>query len=608
MMNYPLRFVAVIISFFLFVEATAQKKKPVNAFAGLDTAVSRILKEWHAAGVAVAVVDKNKVIYSKGFGFKDYENKTPVTPNTLFAIGSCTKAFTSSLLGILNKEGKVDFDKPVHTYLPAVQFYNDELTDKVTLRDMMSHRTGLPRHDFSWYLFTTPSRDSLVQRIRYLQPSAGLREKWQYNNFMFLLQGVVAEKITGKSWEKNIQEKIFIPVGMSSSNTSIDGLTTSADAAIGYDVKKDSVVHKMEYYHIDAMGPAGSINSSVTDMAKWVGTWINGGKYNGVEILPTSYIAQAMSSQMVVDAALPASDNPDLFLSNYGFGWSLSSYRGHYRVQHGGNIDGFSASTCLFPSDSIGIIVLCNQNNSPVPSIVRNLIADRMLHLKYIDWQTDLKKASDKAAAVNKDAEKTKTSSRKTGTRPSHELKDYEGIYSNSGYGRFDVTAKNDSLFATFGKHVWWLRHYHYDSFEPFEKDSKEGIDTSGNSEPLQFIVNAAGDIESMACHFEPTLPPLLFAKTLKTKEISKDSLQKYIGEYLLGGTPIRVCIKEEKTLYLIVPGQPEYELIPIDTNKFSIKILSGFIVQFNTDNKGNIIELLSIQPNGTFKATRKSN
>ncbi len=149
---------------------------------------------------------------------------------------------------------------------------------------------------------------------------------------------------------------------MSSSNFTIDDLKKNKDAAFGYTVYKDSLIRKTDYYNINAMGPAGSINSNVTEMANWAITWINGGKFNGKEILPATYVKEAMSSQMIIGAGLPDKEIPDAHFSNYGFGWMLSSYRGHYRVEHGGNIDGFSASTSFYPSDSIGIIVLTNQN------------------------------------------------------------------------------------------------------------------------------------------------------------------------------------------------------------------------------------------------------
>lgn len=585
----------------------AQKTKNSNVFAALDTALQRVLTENHAAGFAVAVVNKNEVVYAKGFGYRDYEKKLPVTPNTVFAIGSCTKAFTACLLGQLNKDNLVDFDKPVTEYLPSLRFYNDEMTNQITLRDMMCHRTGLPRHDYSWYLFSTPSRDSLVQRIRYMEPSAGLRQKWQYNNFMFLLQGVVAEKITGRSWEANIKDRFFTPLGMGNSSTSIEELVKNAEGSVGYGLEKDSIITASDYYHIDAMGPAGSINSSVNDMAKWVTAWINGGKYNGKEIIPASYLPQAISSQMIIDGALPTKENPDIFLANYGFGWFLSSYRGHYRVEHGGNIDGFSANTSFFPTDSIGIIVLSNQNGSAVPTIVRNLVADRVLHLKYTDWQTERSQAMAKAKKAAREAENVKLSSRKPGTHPSHSLKDYEGLYNFKAYGNMEIANRGDSLFASFSNKQWWLKHYHYDYFEPFQKDKSGSYDTSDHGTQLQFRTNASGDVDGLEIGLEPTLKPFLFVKTPKAKAVTKEELQKFAGEYLLSGMTLKVYPKGGSTLFLFVPGQPEYELVPVDTNKFALKGLNGFTILFNADASGKITELLSIQPNGTFKATRKN-
>ncbi len=595
----------------IVLTSVAQKKPKVivqpDRFAGLDTAFERVLKDWHAAGFAVAVVEKDKVIYSKGFGYRDNEQKIPVTPNTLFAIGSCTKAFTASMIGLLQKQGKLSLDKPVLKYLPDLKFYNDDMNNHILLRDLMCHRTGLPRHDYSWYAFSTTSRDSLLKRIQYMEPTYGVREKWQYNNFMFLLQGMVAEKITGKSWEENINENIFKPLGMSNSVFSVKEMAKANDAAIGYGLKKDSIINKLEYYNIDAMGPAGSINSNVVDMAKWVTTWINGGKYNGKEIIPASYATEAMSAQMVVAGGPPSKEKPDIYFADYGFGWSLGSYKGHYRVEHGGNIDGFSASTCFFPSDSIGIIVLSNQNGSSVPSIVRNLIADRMLKLPYFDWNTDLKKTTDKAKATAKDAEKIKSSNRKPNTTPTHPLKDYEGLYNHPGYGTFEVSLVNDSLFAKMGKDILWLRHYHYDVFEPFDKDPKDGIDTTDKSPThFQFQMNEAGEINAVNLPLEPTLAPLKFSKTPKPKTISKDELIKFSGDYELGAVVVKVYVKDEKTLFVLVPGQPDYELVPVDTNKFMLKILSGYYVQFDVNDNGVTTGLSFLQPNGNFKAKKK--
>jgi Beta-lactamase/Domain of unknown function (DUF3471) len=477
----------------------------------------------------------------------------------------------------------------------------------VTVRDMMCHRTGLPRHDYSWYLFNTASRDSLLSRIKYHEPTAALRQTWQYNNFMFLAQGMIAEKLSGKSWEENIKEKIFAPLGMTASNLSIHDLKKNKEAAIGYTVYKDSLIKKTDYYDINAMGPAGSINSDVTEMANWVIAWINGGKFNGKEILPANYVKEAMSSQMVITGALPDKEVPDAYFANYGFGWMLSSYRGHYRVEHGGNIDGFSASTSFFPSDSIGIIVLTNQNASAVTGIVRNIIADRMFGIKTIDWNGRRNEADAKAKKEAKEAERNIVSNKKAGTIPSHQLKDYTGIFNHPGYGNFEVENRNDSLILHTQNGDLWLRHYHYDVFEALSIDKEEGIDTTQSENlKIQFQMTTAGDITSALIPLQDGLKDMEFTKTTKAKEITKEELNKYVGEFeLAAGVNAKFYIKGEKKLFAFIEGQPEYELIATDKNKFELKILKGYSVVFDENEKGEITAVSFVQPNGTFKAKK---
>ena len=603
-----MRILLFLLLCLLSIVCFAQNKKSTDKrIAGLDTAFARILKDWKAAGFAVAVVEKNKIIYAEGFGYKDWEAKVPVTPNTQFAIGSCSKAFTASLIGLLVKDGKVDVDKPVTNYLPALHFYNNEMNNNVTLRDMMSHRTGVSRYDYSWYFFPSASKDSLMQRLQYMEPSEPLRRKWQYNNFMYLMQGVVTEKLTGKSWEDNIREKIFEPLGMTNSNSSLVDWMKAKDLAFGYNVKKDSFINKTDYYNISGMAPAGSINSSVNDMAKWLELWINGGKYKGKEILPAQYVTEAISSQMVVTGSLPSAERPDVFLSNYGLGWFLASYRGHYRVEHGGNINGFSASTSFFPSDSIGIVVLCNQNGSQVPAMVRNLLSDRLLGLAYKDWQTMSFSADTAAKAKAKAALKTAVSNRKTKTNPSHLLKDYTGLYTSAGKESFEVSLQNDSLFLMAPVEKLYLRHYHYDVFTVMDKDDLKDADTAYNPDALKitFRINEGGDIVVASMPLEGPEKPIVFTKGAKAKPMTKDSLQKYTGDYSLSGTTVKVYIKGENTLYVFVPGQPEYELIATEKDKFTLKVLPAYHVQFSGNAKGEIAELMFIQPNGSFKATK---
>lgn len=573
-----------------------------SSLDGIDDKLQDILDATLAPSFAVAVIEKDKVIYAKGFGYSDYENKIAADANTLYAIGSCTKAFTSGILGQLREDDKLTFDDSPIKHIPEMRFHNDELNAGVNIKDIMCHRTGLPRHDLSWYLFPTFNRDSLIQRIEFQEPFTGLREQWYYNNFMFLTQGVIAERITGKSWEENIKTRFFEPLGMDRSNASIAELEKSTNAAIGYELKKDSTLKKMDYYKIAAMAPAGSINSSVNEMSNWVMTWINGGKYGDQEILPEGFLSEAISPQMVVSSNTPDPKYPDMHMGMYGYGWMMSSYKSHYRVEHGGNIDGFSASTAFFPTDSIGIVVLTNQDGSSVPYLVRNTIADQILGLNPTDWIGDYQegvKKSEEAEELSEDAHKIE------GTSPSHILADYTGQYNHPGYGTFDISIENDSLFAHFSLFEAYIKHQYYDIFKLYEIE--DGKVTDSEDWPLvNFHTNNAGDISFAEISVEPTIDPIEFARVINTIDVDKATLDTYVGVYDLMGTDIKVYTKNDDTLFLFVAGQPEYELLATSKHHFSFKALEGFKVEFLESADGSITEMMLMQPQGNFKTTKK--
>lgn len=591
----------IIVLSLLFISTLVYSQKPVDKrLAGLDTFALKVLKDWNAAGVSIAVVEKGKVVYTGGFGHRDFENKLPVTENTLFAIGSCTKAFTASILGMLVKEEKVDLDKPVRNYLPELKFKNEYTNDHATLRDMMCHRTGLPRHDMSWYA-SWASRSELLERIQYFDPTTELRAKWQYNNFMFLAQGVVIEKLTGKSWEENMKERIFKPLGMDNTNLSTKDLEKSNDRSLAF-VSTDSTLKAIPYRNIDAMGPAGSVNSSANDMAKWLITWINGGKYNGKEIIPSTYVNQAMTTQMATGGGLPGVENPDVHTSGYGLAWGISSYRGHYRVEHGGGIDGFITTTGFFPSDSIGIFVVSNQGG--VTSSIRNYIADKMLKLSYRNWNKMQLDAARKAKEAAKSVVKSDSLTRKFNTNPSHDLKDFAGIYTSPGYGSIEIIFKDGKLASQFNNIPIQIEHYHYDQFKAYSKDPALE-DTEGSL--FSFHLNGKGDVDKLTVPFEDGVKDIEFEKEQKTIRVNLSELKKYEGEYELApGVNAKFYTKNENTLYAFIEGQPEYELVPTDKNKFNLKVLKGYSVQFEENEKGEITSVSFVQPNGTFKAPKK--
>ena len=598
----------IILLLLLCTTFSATFAQPDDKLKGIDKDLEKILEATKAPGFAVAVVRGDETIYAKGFGYRDVENKIPMDENTLLAIGSSSKAFTCSVLGQLRDEDKLSFEDSPIKHIPELRFYNDDLNSNVNIRDLMTHQTGIPRHDASWYLFPTFDKDSLLQRIQYQEPFTGIRQQWYYNNFMFLTQGVIAERITGKTWEENVRERFFKPLGMERSNLSIKELEASTNIAVGYELYKDSISKKMDYYKIAAMAPAGSINSSVKEMSEWVKMWINNGKYGEEQILPEAYVKEAMSSHAVIADGIPSAETPDIFLANYGYGWMIQSYKGHYRVEHGGNIDGFSASVAFFPTDSVGIVVLANQNGSAVPNLVRNTISDRMLDVKETDWAGYfLEQKNKQKEAEEKESDEEEEKEEVGASKPSHEASAFKGNYFNPGYGRFNISAKGDSLFATFKRMKLYLKHVHYDIFEPYEVE-EDGIDTSEPS-PLKFnfTTNDAGEIGSLKLKVEPTLEDAIeFKHEPEIMDMEVSAMEPYVGDYDLIGMTIKVYTKEDKGLFMFVTGQPEYHLLPSEEHLFILEGLEGFKAKFEGLENEKFSTLVMIQPNGTFKGNRK--
>ncbi len=593
--------------FFISSFTFSQKNVPDTRLKDIESLVKEALKIENASGVAIAIIEKNKVVYSGGVGYSNYDLKKPMTANTQLAIGSCTKAFTATLLGQLREEGKLSFNKPVRDYLPALKFYNNELNNHATLKDLMMHATGIPRYDYSWYLFNTHNRDSLMKRVAYFEPAAELRENWIYNNFMYLLQGMVVEAITGKTWEQNIREKIFEPLQITNASLSLQDFIKAADIATGYEGRNDSLVQQMPYYDIKGMAPAGVIYASVNEMAKWVISWINGGKNMEKVVVPTLYLSEAMAPQMVVTSSAPTAKNPEFMFNTYGYGWGATAYKGRYRVSHGGNIDGFSASFNFYPVDSVGIIILTNQNASSLPALLHKIIADRMLKLPVTDWLAKQREMHRKAKEEIKSIEENKKSNVIPGASSSHSLSTFTGAYNNNAYGVLKVRLETDSLMMYTTGLKFYLKHLHYNYFKIHSYDVNNKLDTTGeNVFMVQFLVDPSGEINKLELLIPDGTKTPEFTRVPESINIDEEGLEKYEGIYELApGAEAKIYIKNN-VLYCFIEGQPEYELIATDTHKFSIKILTGFHLVFEENEDGKITGLTFNQPNGKFKAKKK--
>lgn len=592
-----------LILFLLLISSTLTFAQSSLDSKQLDAKLKALQETTKTVGFSVAVVKGNDIVYSKGFGYRDLENKLEADENTLYAIGSSSKAFTVALLGIMEEEKGLKFTDSPKKFLPELEFYNDELNNQVTILDMVSHRTGLPRHDISWYLFPTEDKDSLLSRVKYQEPFTGIREQWYYNNFMYLAQGLITEKLTGKSWEDNIKERFFAPLHMTTSNTSIDELQGHSNISKGYELEDFTTNKVLPYYNIAAISPAGSINSSVKEMANWLRIWLNEGKLGDTQVLPKAYVEKAVNPLMLIGGGIADKKFPDQHLNSYGYAWFTSSYKGHYRLEHGGNIDGFSANVSFFPTDKIGIVVLTNQDGSSLPTLVRNAISDEILGLEKTDWAGYYTEKLEKAKEQQKTSKEEKKSNTVPNTSPSHSLVEYTGKYNHPGYGTFKIEYQNDSLWAQFPRERMYLSHLHYDIFDAFAVVDNKVDTTSGGGLNFNFRTNDLGDIESASMKIEPTLDPISFARSPAEATVSTETLESYAGTYSLSGTDLKVFMKDGK-LTLFVPGQPEYTLTPTGKDEFVVKGLTGYKVRF--EEKEGKSTMLLIQPNGTFTTTKK--
>jgi CubicO group peptidase (beta-lactamase class C family) len=346
----------MLLRFFFFVALSSP------AFAanldGLDQKIDVFVKKYQTVpdmGVAVGVVQGNQLIYFRGFGYRDRTAKLPVTSKTLFRIGSNTKSFLSTSLNMLAEEGKLNLEAPVRTVLRDFQLEDPGVSSQATFVDLLSHRTGLPRHDVLWY--ATPfTRERLFSSLRYLEmnknPGYGFRQIWQYNNLMFMTLGMVGEKVSGLTWQDLVTEKVLNPLNMDSTVFSTAEMLESNDFANGY--FKLSNAGNGEYENI---GPAGVLVSNSEDLAKWIGLFLNQGRGPDGRTL----ISKSQMERMWTVESFEDSSTLNVKIQ-YGLGWFIDSVSGHRMIYHGGNIDGFSTYISYLPEDNLGLIILVNQN------------------------------------------------------------------------------------------------------------------------------------------------------------------------------------------------------------------------------------------------------
>jgi CubicO group peptidase (beta-lactamase class C family) len=456
-------FIGFLILAFAGVQFAAAQDAPLNGF---DEYVNKAMKDWEVPGLAIAIVKDDKVVFAKGYGVKKLGDPTPVDERTLFAIGSSSKAFTAASIAMLVDEGKLKWNDPVTKYLPGFETYDPYVTRELTVRDLLTHRSGLERGDYLWY-GTENDREEILRRTRFIKPTWSLRSHFGYQNLMYLAAGQVVSRMNGRTWDEFIAQRIFIPLGMTSSSTSIKAFKNGDNVATPH-AKFDDKVEPIAWRLIDNIGPAGSINSNAVDMAQWVRLQLGQGMYQNQRLFSPAVAKEMHSPQTIIPLA--GSNEilyPEAHFLSYGLGWFLSDYRGKKVVEHGGAIDGMRAQTAMLPEEKLGVVVLTNMNGSVLPHVLMYNVFDAYIKgNRQKDWAGDVLKTFKALQEKGREAAKKQEEARALDTKPSLPLEKYAGTYKNDLYGEVKVTHENGKLIVRFGPpFVSELEHWHYDTF-----------------------------------------------------------------------------------------------------------------------------------------------
>lgn len=453
------------------VPASAQRTNPL---AGLDAYVAQVVKEWSIPGLAIAVVKGDSTLFMKGYGVRELGKTDPATPNTLFAIGSNTKSLTAAAVGMLVDEGKMRWDDKVTRWLPGFQLYDPYVTREITMRDVLSHRSGLGRRGDMLWILSAYNRAEVLRRIRYLQPNAGFRTELGYQNMMFLAAGEAAAAASGLSWDDLVTQRILRPLGMTHSNTSTRDLARETDVASPHGTR-DAVLKPIPWRNIDNIAPAGSINSSVAEMTHYLRFINNGGTWEGKQLLKSGTLGVIHTIHTVTPFS-PDTLFPSVHFRGYGLGWGLSDYRGRKVMQHSGGIDGMLSWMLVMPEEKLGVMILTNSDGHGGGTPILYYILDNFLSGSSRDWNAHMLKQFKTQTAAAEAREKQRDASRAAESAPSRPLTEYAGTYADSLWGEMKVTAEGNRLVAEGpGMAGGTLEHWQYDTFRITWKDAAFG-------------------------------------------------------------------------------------------------------------------------------------
>jgi CubicO group peptidase (beta-lactamase class C family) len=510
----PIVAAALLLTATPVTAATTRTADSEAQLAGFDAFIESAMGDWEVPGLALAVVRDGEVLLSRGYGVRRKGGTEPVDADTLFAIGSSSKAFTAACVALLVDQKKVGWDDPVTKHLPGFELHDPYATRELTVRDLLTHRSGLARGDSLWY-GSGFDRAEILERVRHLEPSWSFRSKFGYQNLMFLAAGELYAAVAGESWDDCVAKRFFAPLGMARSTTSVDPLPGIENVASPHERLDDQVV-PVAWRDLDNVAPAGSVNSSAREMAAWVklqlarggAPALAAGMVNTIPSLamPPAERAQTRAGssparysdglparahagtgadaggepRVLAEATVTEMHTPQMAIRKegswatyfpasrfitYGLGWFVNDYRGEVVVEHGGSIDGMRALVSMIPERNLGLVVLTNRGGQNLPEVVRYRAYDLMLGLEPKDWSTELLAANAKARDDARKQREKIEAERVSGTRASLPLEAYVRDYEHPLYGRAALALEKGALVLRRGEGVADLEHWHYDTF-----------------------------------------------------------------------------------------------------------------------------------------------
>ncbi len=442
--------------------------KRLNLPPDFDDFVNNSLRQWGVPGAAIAIVKDDELVFARGYGVRELGNDAPIDKHTIFGIGSATKAFTAAAAAALVDDGKLDWDDPVVEHLADFQLSDPWVTRQVTLRDLLCHRTGLPR-GVGMLLRSGDELETYLHRYRHAQFEHSFRSRYIYSNTNYDWAGEIVKAVSGQGWGEFVAQRILEPLGMTSSSTNAAALKNAANLTAPHALLKGEleVIPRLDI----GDDPAGSVNASAADMAQWLRMQLAGGLYAGAQVLSPAAIREMHTSQMAIlhpqesELAPLTMLRPAINFWTYGFGWCVQDYHGAKLVWHGGQINAYAAMVAMLPGENFGFAVLTNIHETFLHGLLMFVLLDAYLEAPPRDWSADCQKLAQGFGAQEAAQAQKIQSARVTGTSPSLPLSEYAATFVDSWQGQVQIVAENDSLSLHYGRSTAQLSHWHYDTF-----------------------------------------------------------------------------------------------------------------------------------------------